>query len=92
MRNIKTAQIRCDDNSEAVCFHVYSWDDGDTWYEINVEDSYCNGDYVGIKGRFKRAWHAFWAKPICYSGICVTNGERVRYFLNECLSLVDSNK
>lgn len=83
MREVKTATLRCDDNAEAVVFTRYDYDD-DVDYEITIEDSYCGGDFMGIKGRFKRAWHAFWAKPICHTGVYVEDPERMWSFLEEC--------
>ena len=84
----KSLYIKCDDRAETVVFTKYIYKDGDVDYEINVEDSYCGGDYMGISGRFKRAWKAFWAKPICYTGIYVEDENRIRKFLEDCLILV----
>ena len=43
---------------------------------------------MGIAGRFKRAWKAFWAKPIYHTGIYVEGEGRIRKFLEDCLDLV----
>lgn len=85
----KSLYIKCDDSAETVVFTKYIYKDGDVDYEINVEDSYCGGDYMGISGRFKRAWKAFWAKPICYTGIYVEDESRIRKFLEDCLNLMN---
>lgn len=87
--NTRTVTIRCDDNAEAVVFNRYDYHDGDVGYEINIEDNYCGGDYMGIKGRFRRAWHAFWAKPIYYTGIYVDDPDRILSFFDDCLSLME---
>ena len=87
--NVKNVTIRCDDNAEALVFSKYKYHDNEFGYEISVEDSYCRGTCVGIIGRFQRAWHAFWAKPICYSGVYIGDKERVRNFLNDCLELLN---
>lgn len=89
MRNNKNIYLRCEDNAETVVFSRYDWTDGDTDYEINVEDSYCGGDYMGIKGRFKRAWKAFWAKPVYYTGVFCSDKERMEKFLRDCLDLME---
>ena len=89
--SVKSVTIRCDDNAEAVVFSKYEYHDNEFGYGINVEDAYCMGTCVGLIGRFQRAWHAFWAKPIYYSGISVDDKERVRAFFNECLDLLDNN-
>lgn len=91
LRNKKTVILRCNDNAEALVFNRYDYDSDilDTDYEINIEDSYCGGNYMGIKGRFKRAWHAFFAKPIYYSGIYSENKDEVRKWLTDCLAVLD---
>lgn len=91
MGNDKSVFLRCEDKAETVVFNRWKWDypDGEFNYEITIEDSYCGGDYMGIKGRFKRAWRAFWDKPICYTGVYCEDGERMKKFLNECLKLIE---
>lgn len=88
MDNCKNIYFRCDDNAEMLVFNKYNWNDDTIDYEFNIEDSYCGGDYMGIKGRFKRAWSAFWGKPICYTGVYCQDGERLKKFLKDCLDLM----
>ena len=63
--------------------------------KLNVKKQYdvivCGGggDYMGIKGRFKRAWKAFWAKPVCYNEVYCMDGKRMRKFLEDCLNLME---
>ena len=80
--------FRCDDNGEMVCFTRHDFGDGDIDYEFAIEDSYCGGDYMGIKGRFKRAWMAFWAKPIYYTGVYSSDKARMKMFLEDCLYVI----
>ena len=61
-------------------------------YEITIEDSYCGGDYMGSKGRFKRAWKAFWAKPLCYTGVYCEDKEKMKKFLTDCLELINEEE
>lgn len=89
MEKFKNIYFRCDDNAEMVVFTKYIWNDGEQNYEFSIEDSYCGGDYMGIKGRFKRAWRAFWKKPICYTGVYCQDGERMEKFLKDCLDLME---
>lgn len=92
MFNHKNIYFRCDDNAEAVVFSRYDWkNSNETDYEFNIEDSYCGVDYMGIKGRFKRAWKAFWAKPIYYTGVYCEDGERMKKFLRDCLNLMEEH-
>lgn len=87
--NSKAIFFRCDDKAETVVFNQWIWDEDDINYEITIEDSYCGGDYMGIKGRFKRAWKAFFAKPLCYTGVFTEDGKRMKKFLKDCLELME---
>ena len=83
--------LRCKDGAEAVVFTKYTHHILDIDYEINVEDSYIGGDYKGFFGRLKRAWRAFWDKPVVYTGIYCDDTDKVRKFLTDCLAIVDDN-
>lgn len=90
LKNTKTVILRCDDNAEALVFNRYDYNgDFASDYEVNIEDSYCGGDFMGIKGRFKRAWRAFFAKPICYTGVCSENKEEIKKWFVDCLAALD---
>lgn len=89
MDNSKEIYFRCDDHVECVVFSRYNWRDDDIDYEFSIEDAYCCADYMGIKGRIKRAWKAFWAKPVVYNAVCCQDGKRMRKFLEDCLSLME---
>lgn len=84
--------LRCEDGAEAVVFtkYVYKYDNS-VAYDISVEDSYTGGDYKGFFGRIKRAWRAFWDKPVVYTGIFCEDKNKIREFLAECLHLIDEN-
>jgi hypothetical protein len=87
--NYKEVNMRCDCHAEMVSLLRFDWEHSDHYYELNIEDAYCGGDHMGIKGRFKRAWKAFLGKPIYYSGVCCEDGKRMRKFLEDCLSLLE---
>ena len=93
--------LRCEDGAEAVVFTKYTYkniakitedqvklSDG---FEIMVEDSYIGGDYKGFFGRIRRAWRAFWDKPVVYTGIYCEDRDKMRKFLCDCLDLIDEN-
>ena len=87
---VLTAMIRCECHSEKLILERTVWDDGDEMYEFSIVDSYIgNRGHRGLFGRFVRAWHAFWDKPIYYAGVVVNQKERVREFLNECMEVLD---
>ena len=87
----KDVSLRCLDHAEVAVFTRYDWDDGDKNFEISIEDSYCGGDFMGIAGRFKRAWRAFWARPICYNSVYCEDETRMRKFLEDCLNLMNED-
>jgi hypothetical protein len=102
--NTNQVILRCEDKQEAVVFtkyefktHVYNSDGNifvnkDISYEINVEDSYTGGNYKGLFGRIKRAWRAFWDKPVVYTGIYCKDKDKMRKFLENCLAIVDGTE
>ena len=91
VNNSKEVHIRCDCYSEMASFIRHDWKHETPNYELTIEDAYCGGDYMGIKGRFKRAWNAFWGKPIYYTGVYCEDSHRMRKFLEDCLSLMDKD-
>ena len=80
--------LRCKDGQEAVVFTTYIYDAREPSYEINIEDSYIGGDYRGFFGRIKRAWKAFWDKPVVYTGIYCDDKNKMRKFLYDCINLI----
>jgi hypothetical protein len=91
--------LRCEDGAEAVVFTKYTYKnimeltDGQVklsdGFEIMVEDSYIGGDYKGFFGRVKRAWRAFWDKPVVYTGIYCEDENKMKQFLYNCIDLVN---
>lgn len=87
--NCKSVYLKCDCYAETVEFNKYTFSDDEINYEMNFVDSYCGYDFMGIKNRFKRAWKAFWAKPICFTGVYCQDEERMKKFLKDCLTLME---
>lgn len=86
----KTITLRCADGQEACVFHRYDFVAlGHTMYAIDIEDSYIGENYKGFFGRVKRAWKAFFAKPVCYTGIYRDDKESMQKFLQDCLNLME---
>ena len=94
--------LRCDDGAEACVFTKYNFrtmycnsnESGikdEFNYEICIEDDYVGGKYKGFFGRIRRAWRAFWDKPVVYTGIYCENKDKMRKFLCDCLDLIDEN-
>ena len=90
MLNKEQVTLRCEDGAEAVVFTKYTYKhDNSIDYDISVEDSYTGGDYKGFFGRIKRAWRAFWDKPVVYTGIYCEDERKMKQFLYDCLELID---
>lgn len=90
----ETVTLRCDDGAEAAVFTKYTYQVNvnggtDIDYEICIEDSYTGGDYKGFFGRIKRAWKAFWDKPVVYTGVYCDDKNKMKKFLTDCLALID---
>lgn len=86
--------LRCDDGAEAAVFTKYNFYTesnkvNDFSYEFCIEDDYVGGEYKGFFGRIKRAWKAFWDKPVVYTGIYTEDKKKMRQFLVDCLNLID---
>lgn len=91
--------LRCEDGAEAVVFTKYTYKnimkltDGQVnlsdGFEIMIEDSYIGGDYKGFFGRIKRAWRAFWNKPVVYTGIYCEDENKMKQFLHNCIDLMN---
>lgn len=83
--------LRCDDGAEAAVFTKYTHHILDIDYEITIEDSYIGGDYKGFFGRIKRAWRAFWDKPVVYTSIYCEDKDKMKKFLYDCLDLISKD-
>jgi len=87
----KSVYLKCDCHAETLVFTKTVWDNIDhISYEFSIEDSYCGrGEFHGVLGRFKRAWRAFWAKPVYYNSILLEDRQKVEDFLRQCTGLVE---
>ena len=92
MKDCKEVYLSCDDRAEVVQFLKYEWKDDSSDYEICVMDSYCGEGTRGITKRFKRAWKAFWGKPVCYTGVFCEDEDKIKKFLKDCLEIVEDTK
>ena len=87
-----STSIQCDDHAETLVFERSICGKDDELLEFSIMDSYIGRrEYQGIIGRFRRAWHSFFAKPVYYAGVVVTEKARAITFLNECLAILKSD-
>ena len=42
--------------------------------------------------RLKRAWHVLWEKPYILSEVLSTSNEKTKYFLRECLRVIEEGE
>ena len=92
--------IYCEDKEEMLVFIRNDMSalvlDGKTYdfpicYEIDVMDKLT---FSGYKNRFKRAFKAFFGKPIYQNGVVATDrqgAERIKKWLRECLKLIEND-
>lgn len=83
--------LRCDDLVEVLTFSKITWKDGDVSYDFSIEDAYSRPELCGILGRCRRAWKAFWAKPMYSSGIAINDISEVKKFLEDSMSLISTD-
>lgn len=87
-----STSIQCDDHAETLVFERSILGKDDELLEFSIMDSYIGRrEYQGIIGRFRRAWHSFFAKPVYYAGVVVTEKARTINFLIECLAILKSD-
>lgn len=86
---VKNVTLRCKDNIEAAVFSKFDYGSDEVDFELSIEDSY-NGLNIpkGIRGRIKRAWKAFWGKPVHYNSVYCDDMNKVLDFLEECIQVV----
>lgn len=85
----KIVSIRCEDNLEVCAFTRYEYKNARPDFDISIADSFIGYEYQGFFGRFRRAWRAFWDKPVVYTSVCCEDKEKMKKFLTDCLALVE---
>lgn len=88
----KEVFIQCDDCAERMVFKKHFWEHDEVSFEFVVEDSYCGGNRHGLGDRLRRAWRAFWAKPVYYTGVYIDDPARVNTFLENCMKLYEEEQ
>lgn len=90
MEKTMKAIIECTDRAEMLVFDRTVWAKDDELLTFSIMDRYLGKrEYHGLRGRFWRAWRAFWEKPICYAEIVAGTKERTKEFLYQCLTILD---
>lgn len=89
----ETVTLRSTDlSTDAVVFIKNTYRGLVSDYEIAVEDCFIGGEYRGFFGHIKRAWKAFIAEPVTYTGVYSNDKEKMRKFLTDSLALLDNEE
>lgn len=96
MIKTKTVTVNSDHVAETLVFirrdYVYTNDQHRATirpdFEVCIEDAYCRGNHTGIKARFKRAWNAFFAKPVTYAGVYTEDKDKMIKWLEDSLAVM----
>lgn len=90
MNGIKEIYFTCQDRCTTLRFTY----DNDNNYDISsfqmLDDRVVKETPFML--RLKRAWHVLWAKPYCYAEVLATNKEKTKYFLRECLRVIEEGE
>lgn len=90
MDNIKEVYLTCNDRCTTLRFN---YDNDVSW---NISSFQMLDDRVVKETpfllRLKRAWHVLWEKPYCYTEVLATNNEKTKYFLRECLRVIEEGE
>jgi hypothetical protein len=63
------------------------WEDGETNYNISVQDSRYDHNYTTVLGRLKSAVKVLFGKPVYYSDIYIDTPEKFKRFAEEISKL-----
>lgn len=89
-RHYLTASILCDDLAEMLVFNRIIMGDEHELAEFSIMDSsVVKNEFNGVLGRLRRGWRAFREQPIFYAQVVVSDSERAKRFLKECIDILD---
>lgn len=74
--NTKTVSLMCDCGCCRLVFQKWSWDDGEIYYNVAVEDSRYDHKANGVLNRIKNAFKVLVGKSIYYNDVSIDGEER----------------
>ena len=90
MSEIKEIYLTCQDRCATLRF---TYDNDKNW---NISSFEMLDDRVVKETpfllRLKRAWHVLREKPLCYAEVIATDNEKTKYFLRECLRVIEEGE
>ena len=87
----KTITLPCDCKCCMFVVEKTVWEDGDTNYNITIQDSRYDHNYNTIWGRIKRAAKILFGKPIYYSDVYLDNENAFKKLVKDMDELSNSN-
>ena len=72
--------LKCDCGCSMLVVEKTEWDDGETDFNISVQDSRYDHNYTTIWGWIKSAMKILFGKPVYYSDVYIDEPERFREF------------
>ena len=85
--NTKTVSLMCDCGCCRLVFQKWFWPDGETYYNVAVEDSRYDHKANGVLNRIKNAAKVLFGKPIYYNDVSVDGNERFDDLLRQLQEL-----
>ena len=87
---LKEVYLTCQDRCTTLRF---TYDNDENW---NITSFEMLDDRVvketPFLWRLKRAWYVLREKPLCYAEVMATDNEKTKYFLRECLRVIEEGE
>lgn len=77
----KTVSLMCDCGCCRLVFQKWMWPDGDTYYNVSVEDSRYDHRANGVLNRIRNAAKVLFGKSICYNDVSIDGEEHFEQLL-----------
>ena len=87
----KMITLPCDCTCCMFVIEKTKWEDGDTNYNISVQDSRYDHNCNTVWGRIKRACKALFGKPVYFSDVHIEDEGKFRSLVNEMSELLESD-
>lgn len=86
-KNETSVMLKCDCGCSMLVVDKVVWEDGETNYNISVQDSRYDHNYTTVLGRLKNAVKVLFSKPVYYSDIYIDRPEKFKRFVEEMSKL-----
>ena len=79
--------LKCSCGCSMVVAEKTVWDDGETDFDISIQDSRYDHNYTTLWGRFKSAMTILFGKPVYYSDVYIESPEKFKAFVEDLKKL-----